>query len=284
MKQLGILFKKWINFLVLILDPVFLIVLILTIFSVYFSIELKNQNILSNFLTIVASVLGGISGGIFYGEYNKVSDDNMLRKKGLSAVRNLKTIQEQVFNLKKWIFSFIKSDKSKETICLNEIIRHITTMEMNIVSGYEDWIDLVPELSEAKEKSDEVKEMVEKIYERKIKLTESKDKKDKEKIGKQISLLEKQVRLLKEKNSKAFSLPFSSINSHTLTLDNSRPSFGVDSNALTLDNSNALNKSFLKLGRDPFSGLKNTVGCIPLVDTHFDGLGFNNSDEKNDKK
>lgn len=267
-EQLEILFKKWANFFILIFDPTFLIFLILTIFSVYFSIKLKDQNALSNFLTIVASVLGGISGGAFYDEYSKISDDNILRKKGLSAVRNLKAIQEQIFNLKKWIFGFIKSCKSKEVICLNEIIRHITTMEMNIVSGYEYWIDLVPELSEAKEKSNEFKDMFEKIYERKIKLAESKDKKDKEKIGNQISLLEKQVKLLKEKNAKTFSLPFSDI----------------DSYAVTLDNHNVLSEDFWELGKKPFPGLSSTIQGISLVDPRSNVLDFNNDCKKNDKK
>lgn len=259
MKQLGALFKKWINFLVVVFSPAFLIVLVLTVFSVYFSIKLKDQNILSSFLTIIASILGGISGGLFYGEYNKGLDDNMLRKKGLSAVRNLKTIQEQASNLKKWIIGFIKSEKYKETDCLSEMNRHITTMEMNIVSGYEDWIDLVPQLSEAKEKMEEVKDMVEKIYEKKKKLTESKDKDEKEKLGKQISLLEKQVKLLKEKNNKTFSFPFSDSNSLVLSNIDSLGSIG--------NTPGIIRDSYSELGKLPHLNLTNKRKSFPNIDS-----------------
>lgn len=202
--------QKWNNFANMIFDPWFLVFILATITSLGLSIWFKTNELFSNLLAVFGSITGGIAGGIFQNEYSKVTGENILRKKGQSAVRNLQSIQKQIGSLRCWVMAFGKKAIKDVKPQLNEIDRHLSVIELNVNSGYEDWIDIDPTLRGEKEVQEKFNEtyraFVIDLLDQKMKLAQSATTAEQEGFGKKIAQLEKQIKnMKKEKESVLFS-------------------------------------------------------------------------------
>jgi len=211
--------QKWNNFGTLVLDPWFLVFVIVTVVSLGFSIVIKDNALFSNLLAVLGSITGGIAGGIFQSEHSKTTGENILRKKGQSAVRNLQSIQKQIGSLRIWVMDFAKNAKKEIKPQLHEIDRHLSVIELNVNSGYEDWIDIDQTLREEKEVQEKYNEtyrtFVVDLLDQKMKLVQSKNSSEKEELGKKISQLEKQIKNLRKERDSV------SLTGHTILNDNS---------------------------------------------------------------
>lgn len=163
-------------------------------------------------MAIVGSIFGGIAGAFFKDEYDKLSGKNILEKKGRSALRNLQGIRTQLRNIETWVVDFSKRTRRQEDKrTLEEINRHIATIDLNISAGLEDWVDIVPELKERSEKEAQIEKkykeaaqsvMVE-ILEKRKELASAKDEKVEKELKKKIGDLEKQIKEIKRDRSQS---------------------------------------------------------------------------------
>jgi len=138
--------EKWENFFRIALSPGSIIFILFTIVSLVLSFYFRENEQMSTLLAVLGSLLGGLAGSFVRDDYNKISGENILEKKGLSAIRNLKSIERQLGNIRFWIESFTKRKITKEQKdalknVLSEIDRHISTTQFNIQSGFSDWIE-----------------------------------------------------------------------------------------------------------------------------------------------
>lgn len=195
--------SNWGAMLSIIFSPGFFISVVITCVSLYLSVFYKTNVPFSNTMTIIGSIFGSISGAFFKDGYDKVSGKNILEKKGRSALRNLRGIGTQLRNIENWVIEFSKRTKKQEDKrTLDEINRHITTIDLNISAGVEDWVDIVPELKEKTEKAAELdkkykdllQSYVYELVEKRQELVKSKDEKRGEEIKKKITDLEKQIK------------------------------------------------------------------------------------------
>ena len=196
--------QKWSNFISMVLDPWFLVFVIATIISLGFSIAIKTNELFSNLLAVFGSITGGIAGGVFQNEYSQTTGENILRKKGQSAVRNLQSIQKQIGSLRCWVVNFAKKANNTIKPQLSEIDRHLSVIELNVNSGYEDWIDIDPTLRGEKEVQEKFNEayraFVVDLLDQKIKLAQSANASEQEELNKKIDQLEKQIKGMKKES------------------------------------------------------------------------------------
>lgn len=196
--------QKWGHFVGLVLSPWSVIFVGATALSLVFSATFKDNVPLSNLLAIIGSITGGIAGGIFQHEYGKAHDQNILEKKGRSALRNLDAIREQITQIRGWIGSFknvgVEGKKS-----LEETDRHLSTIMLNISAGLADWVDVVPELQErvevAKKQEGVLKAYIEELLANKKELIISKDEKRALELKQKIIDLEKQIKDIRKRDS-----------------------------------------------------------------------------------
>ena len=149
--------KRWLLVLSIIFSAEFFVTAGLTTASLIFSIIYKENIAFSNIMAISGSIFGGIAGAFFKDKYDKITGKNILEKKGRSAYRNLQGISQQLCNIKSWILDFAKKTKKVgDKRNLEELSRHILTIELNIASGIEDWRDIIPELKQTVEQNEEI--------------------------------------------------------------------------------------------------------------------------------
>jgi len=205
------LWNKWKKFIEIVLAPGSIIPIIIAAISLYVAFTSAGRGF-SIFLSIFASVITAIAGLFIKDDWEKMRGNTILEKKGSSAIRNLSAIGQQIFQIKTWIKTFT-SEKSvtKEGLKreLEEIDRHITTMEMNIKAGLQDWTDIVPELKETEEVARAYESVVKKYLEELLKnkkelLGVGENKELKEKLESRIKELEKNVRELKKEQPHMF--------------------------------------------------------------------------------
>jgi len=199
--------EEWKVVLSIIFSPKFLFFVVATCVLLYFSINYKDNIPFSNTMAIIGSIFGGIAGAFLKDEYDKISGKNILEKKGRSAWRNLQNINTQLCNIMTWVSGFSKEIKKSQKHTLDEISRHISTIKLNIETGLEDWVDIVPELKEKSQLDAEYKKvaqnvMIELLRKRK-EFAITKDKKIGQELKKKISDLEKQIKEIKRDRSQA---------------------------------------------------------------------------------
>lgn len=201
--------KKWADFLWIILSPGSIVPLIVAVISLYFAFT-KPGTSFSMLLSIIASVLTAIAGFFIKDDWDKMRGDSVLEKKGRSAVRNLDAISQQIRQIREWVKLFInKKQLTKRE--LEEIDRHLGTIEMNTNAGLQDWVDIIPELKKtvevAKTYEDVVKVYVEEILKNKKELLAvGKNQQLKEELEGKIKDLEKKVKELKKESPQVFSV------------------------------------------------------------------------------
>lgn len=196
--------KKWSIFLGIMLSPGSTIPLLLAMVCLYFALT-KPDTSISILLSIIASILTAIAGFFIKDDWDKIRGDSLLEKKGKSAIRNLSSIGQQITQIENWVQFFInKKQVTKRE--LEEINRHLGTIEINIKSGLEDWIDIVPELKEdtefVKNYEDLIRGYIDEILKNKKELLIVGENEElKEKLEKRIKELENNVRGLKKERS-----------------------------------------------------------------------------------
>ncbi|MCX6789739.1 MAG: hypothetical protein NTZ42_03995 [Candidatus Gribaldobacteria bacterium] len=203
--------ERWFNFLGIALGPGTIIFVLLTVGSLLLAYFFKENTLFSTLLSVVSSILAGIAGNFVKDDYDKLIGKNILEKKGLSAIRNLKSIERQLNNIRLWIEGFAKEKITKEQKrILSEIDRHISTTQLNIQSGFSDWVDMVPELAEeagriaeiTKKQQEVFRAYVEELLNKKKELVVSKDEKRVEELKGRISTLEKQIKDIRSDNTR----------------------------------------------------------------------------------
>lgn len=213
--------EKWTNFIEIAFSPGSIIFILGTIGSLFLSFYFRENQQMSILLAVLGSLFGGLAGSFIKDDYNKVSGENILEKKGLSAIRNLKSIERQLGNIRFWVEGFAKRKLTKEQkSILSEIDRHISTTQLNIQSGFSDWIDMVPELAQeagriaeiTKKQKEVLRIYIEELLKKKKELVISKDEKHVEELKKRISSLEKQIKNIQTDDTRSIgmSIPFSS--------------------------------------------------------------------------
>lgn len=201
--------QKWINFVKAFFSPVPIFALLGAIILIIISIIYKERIEFSILINLIGSLLVGICGAFIKGGYDELARESILIKKGQSAIRNLNSIGQQIFQIRSWIKSFIdKKDLTKRE--LEEINRHLSTTEINIKSGLADWIDIVPELREesemAKNYKDVIRGYIEEILKNKKELIIAGDNIElKEKLEKRVKELEKNIKELKKESPQTIS-------------------------------------------------------------------------------
>ncbi len=202
--------EKWIKVLSVLFSPGFFLSTVTAVAGLYLSVYYKTNVPFSNTMAIVGSIFSGIAGGFFKDEYDRMAGKNILEKKGRSALRNLEGITKQLCNIKVWIVDFSKkTKKQKDRRSLEEITRHISTIELNIASGLEDWVDIVPELKERTQKDAEIdkkykeaaQSVLVELLEKRKELASTKDQKTEQEVKKKITDLEKQIKEMKKERS-----------------------------------------------------------------------------------
>ncbi len=197
---------KWGDFLWMAVDPWFLVFVVLTVTSLIASFLFNDNAVTSNTLAIAGSITGGIAGSIFQNQLSKKNGETTLEKKGQSAVRNLEAIETQIASLKSWVGSACNGepkDKDKR-IQLAEVDRHLSTMGLHIKSGYEDWIDVLPQLRDESEREKKIEQALRSSYDalldEQLKLAQASNAEEKAVLQKQIDQLEKQFERLRRDN------------------------------------------------------------------------------------
>jgi len=203
-------YKNWSLFFSIFFNrPWTLVLIILSIISVWLSLKYSENRPFSTLITIMAALFAGIAGSFIKDDFSNL----MMEKKGRSAVRNLESLADQIGQIRSWVKNFI-SKKSTTIRELEEIDRHLGTTTMNISSGLEDWIDIVPELRESKEKIEKAVEKYEDVLSaykeellntKKELLKVGKDEKQKIELEKRIKGLEREVNELKKEQPCVFS-------------------------------------------------------------------------------
>ena len=195
--------QKWKNFLNIILSPGSIIFLLIALFSLFMSISRpESEKLLSDVFAVFASISTAGAGIFIKDDWEKMRGKSLVEEKGRSAIRNLESIGRQILQIRNWIKVFV-SQKKNEKRDLEEINRHLSVTERNIVSGIADWTDIIPELQEKKRAEQDyqkvMKSYVHELFESKKKLLETRgSKKIKEQLEIRIKDLEKNVKDLKK--------------------------------------------------------------------------------------
>ncbi|MFA7290219.1 MAG: hypothetical protein WC055_15190 [Melioribacteraceae bacterium] len=211
--------NKWGDFLGILFGPGATIFIAITVLGLIFAYNFKNDTLFSTLLSILSSISAGVAGNFVKDDYDKLIGKNILEKKGRSAWRNLQSISTQLCNIKEWLSVFAKENKKNDNRSLDEIHRHISTIQLNINSGLEDWVDIVPELKAGKEKNIEIEKqyrdylqtLFSELIENRKELSKSKDEKRTDELKKKILDLEKEMKDIKKSNSH-FIQPLETIN------------------------------------------------------------------------
>lgn len=151
------LYKKWKNFLNVILDPWVIILSLATVYFIYFSNlpGTTDKNIIS-ILTLIISLFSAILGGILANRWAEITELKVLVARGKSAIRSLKLILLNISKIEKRTKYYISSiDKENEDFKLvisnfEEVIEKCYILEEEIISSIENWTDIIPEVENMK--------------------------------------------------------------------------------------------------------------------------------------
>ena len=194
--------QKWGKFLCVVLSPGTVLFFLLTVISLITAFVYKENTLFATLLSILGSIFAGFGGGFIRDDYNQLITENVLEKKGRSAVRNLEAIREQITQLRGWIKSFRDHVGKEGKKALDETERHLSTIMFNTIAGVEDWVDVVPELKAEEERVATISEKqqevlqayVEELLANKKELVVSKDEGRVTELKKRITDLEEQIK------------------------------------------------------------------------------------------
>ena len=98
--------EKWAIFWNVALSPGSVIFTILTLASLGLAFGFKDNLLFSTLLSVLGSFFAGFAGSFIKDDYEKVAGQNILEKKGRSALRTLESLNRQV----KRICSYIREE------------------------------------------------------------------------------------------------------------------------------------------------------------------------------
>lgn len=264
MEQIEELKNKWKSFVAVVASPTVFISLISALVLIYLSIKYKNDPSLSLFTGLAGSFLAAVFGAFFKEGYAKLTEESILEKKGESAVRNIRSIQEQIIRVRSLI-NYFTSNKYKVKVPnteLKEISRHLETMSVSVASGLEDWKDIVPALKEEKEKNEAlieaVKPLVEDLFIKEREFREAKDTKTKEDLEGKIQKIKDDIERKKIQSTR-YSTPLGGLTS----VDT--PTIGTgfkNLSGLLLGNSKYFNDKICSNCGKTFTGNSNYIGGV----------------------
>lgn len=201
------LYKKWKNFLNVILDPWVIILSLATVYFIYFSNlpGTTDKNIIS-ILTLIISLFSAILGGILANRWAEITELKVLVARGKSAIRSLKLILLNISKIEKRTKYYISSiDKENEDFKLvisnfEEVIEKCYILEEEIISSIENWTDIIPEVENMKTQIGLITDMIntESLLQQEILGLNKNLETEKEKKGKQNNDMQN---LLKEKEA-----------------------------------------------------------------------------------
>jgi hypothetical protein len=196
------LWGNWSIFLSSLLDPILLLPLLFTIFSLYLANKTGTQRDTSILLNIIATILAAFAGGKLFDSIKEIAGNTILIKKGQSAVRNLALARSKTRNI---------STRANSKGEIKELINLLGLLEKDIVNSILEWNDIVPGVSninqiyviqEGKEqKLISVLEENETLRKQLVETIESKDKQKEHEIKTMMEQNEKIIKSLKQKIS-----------------------------------------------------------------------------------
>jgi hypothetical protein len=158
--------KQWIDFSVIIFNPLALIFLIATLvfFLMSHFLPLETDKATSNLYTFLLSISSGITGAIISKKWSDIAEGTVLSTRGKSAVWSLKLLLNHIIQLEnriKYFYSF-KDEEKKEPTIVNLNFEEAMSM-CNILAGettnsIQNWTDIVPE-ADVKSHNDAMNEM-----------------------------------------------------------------------------------------------------------------------------
>jgi len=199
------LIKKWGSFSKVIFGPGSFIFIVLTAMSLFLSYQFKENLMFSTLLTVLAALFSGFAGSFIKDDYEKINNEHQLEKKGKSAVRTLSSIDRQIVRIKNYITEKISTNKqSKEDDFLIELSRHLFSVQDQLSSGLEDWVDIVPNLRKEISIINQITELESEIdqlskKEQEYQNSHDKDQKLKTKLQEDILQKETSMRLLERR-------------------------------------------------------------------------------------
>ncbi len=143
--------ERWRMFGSVALGPGAIIFSLLTVGSLIVAYIFNTNLLFSTLLTILASFFASFAGSFIKDDYDKIAGQNVLEKKGRSALRTLESLNRQVKRICSYVREEIDNNKKPNQHFLVEINRHMFSMEDSIASSVEDWVDVIPELAQTME-------------------------------------------------------------------------------------------------------------------------------------
>lgn len=126
---------EWKFFGRLLLRPLTLITVLVSAIALFFANSPSIDKTASLILQIVASALLAIAGGSFYDAFKNLTGNNLLEKKGSSAVRNLSLSRLKIKNI---------SSRVKEGASNDETRNSLSLLEKDIANASQEWNDILP--------------------------------------------------------------------------------------------------------------------------------------------
>lgn len=126
---------EWKSFGSLFLRPLTSIPVAISILALCYANATAIDKTASLILQIVSSVLLAIAGGSFYDAFKSLTGNNLLEKKGNSAVRNLSLSRLKIKNI---------SYRAKEGASTEEIRNSLSLLEKDIANATQEWNDILP--------------------------------------------------------------------------------------------------------------------------------------------
>lgn len=129
------IWDEWKSFGSLLLRPLTSITVAISALALYFANATEIDKTASFILQIASSILLAIAGGSFYDTFKNLTGNNLLEKKGNSAVRNLSLSRLKIKNI---------SHRVKEGGSPEEIRNSLSLLEKDIANATQEWNDILP--------------------------------------------------------------------------------------------------------------------------------------------
>lgn len=164
---------RWISFGRVVSDPWAVVLYLLIGVLIIFYASAK-EDYVKSLLTLLFSIVASVLGGIYAKRWSDLNEEKVLYARGISAIRSLKLLLQQLVSVENRARLFFKRNESKteeELVKLNneEIIDRIKLLEEQAIGAIENWNDIIPEadvktqigiISEIKRREEELEEKI----------------------------------------------------------------------------------------------------------------------------
>lgn len=192
--------EGWIDFIGIILSPIYLSLLVASILLYLFSIKQTDGTIVA-VMTLIVSLFTGILGGIYAKKWDDISSEKVIVARGKSAIRSLKLLFTSTVSLERRVCVYLERcnesnrlNRELVRLHLEDVIERCNLLEEEVLSSIENWTDIIPEadvktqiglLSKLKlEVEDRTAELI--LLNEELEKTKDKSLEDKESLKKEI--------------------------------------------------------------------------------------------------